>query len=106
MGARDGPSKEGEMPKERVAGVNPVFIDEESGEENSGEDHPVVEVRWHRWPDSYVSLVTRLRSCEVPPPGEDILASYGFHVELDRDGINEIIRKLRRARDQAYGRDE
>lgn len=91
------------MPKEKVAGVE-AFL--EVGEETSEEGYPLVEVRWNRWPDSYVSVVTRLSNCEVPPPGEDILASYGFHVQLNRDGINEVIRKLRRARDQAFGRDE
>ncbi len=30
----------------------------------------------------------------------------GWHVTLDRDGCNRAIRALRRARDQAYGRDE
>jgi hypothetical protein len=30
----------------------------------------------------------------------------GIYVDLDRTGINNMIRVLRRARDQAYGRDE
>jgi len=30
----------------------------------------------------------------------------GFYVTLDRQGINHLIRHLRRARDQAFGRDE
>lgn len=30
----------------------------------------------------------------------------GFYVDLDRRGINELIRVLRRARDAAYGKDE
>jgi len=29
----------------------------------------------------------------------------GIHVELDREGINRVIRALRKARDQAYGSD-
>jgi hypothetical protein len=94
------------MPKEKVSGINPVLVSEATGEVVEVEDQPIVEVRWNRWPDCYVSIVTRLNTCEVSPPGVDILASYGFHVELDRDGINEVIRKLRRARDQAFGRDE
>ena len=88
------------MPKEKVAGVVSF------PEDGSDVDEPIAEVRWNRWPDSYVSLVTRLRDCEVSPPGQDILASYGFHTQLDRDGINHLIRNLRRARDQAFGRDE
>ena len=30
----------------------------------------------------------------------------GLFVDLDRGGVNELIRHLRRARDQAFGRDE
>jgi hypothetical protein len=30
----------------------------------------------------------------------------GMYVDLDRAGINKLIRNLRRARDQAFGRDE
>lgn len=32
--------------------------------------------------------------------------SAGYYVDLDRDGINRLIRTLRRARDQAFGKDE
>lgn len=34
------------------------------------------------------------------------LARSGHYVQLDRTTINELIRTLRRARDQAFGRDE
>lgn len=91
------------MPKEKITGVEAFLV---VGEEPQTSGYPLVEVRWNRWPDSYVSVVTRISDCEVPPPGEDILASYGYHVQLDRNGINDMIRKLRRARDQAYGKDE
>lgn len=33
-------------------------------------------------------------------------AEAGLHVNLDRRGINALIRHLRHARDQAFGRDE
>lgn len=39
---------------------------------------------------------------EVIGGGEDV----GWFVQLDRDGINQLIRHLREARNQAYGRDE
>lgn len=32
--------------------------------------------------------------------------SEGFYIDLDRAGINNLIRYLRRARDQSFGRDE
>ena len=33
-------------------------------------------------------------------------AEAGLHVNLNRRGINDLIRHLRHARDQAFGRDE
>jgi hypothetical protein len=33
-------------------------------------------------------------------------ASNGWFVDLDRAGLNRLIRTLRKARDDAYGRDE
>ncbi len=37
---------------------------------------------------------------------EGSIAWSGLHCQLDRAGINDLIRTLRRARDQAFGRDE
>jgi hypothetical protein len=34
------------------------------------------------------------------------IAWNGLHAQLDRTAVNELIRTLRKARDQAYGRDE
>lgn len=38
--------------------------------------------------------------------GAGLTVADGFYVQLDRRGINDLIRHLRRARDQAFGRDE
>lgn len=38
--------------------------------------------------------------------GSGMTVMDGFYVTVDRRGINDLIRHLRRARDQAYGRDE
>lgn len=40
------------------------------------------------------------------PPGGKAMLFYGWSVTLDRAGLNRLIRTLRRARDNAYGRDE
>lgn len=40
--------------------------------------------------------------CELHPTPE----GNGWFVNLDRRGINRVIRTLRRARDDAFGRDE
>ncbi|MGH9248989.1 MAG: hypothetical protein ACRD0W_05675 [Acidimicrobiales bacterium] len=55
--------------------------------------HAVV-VQWGR--DQDVRIGTRPED----KPGE------GFFLELDRGGCNALIRVLRKARDQAHGRDE
>jgi len=59
--------------------------------ENEPSDN--LEVAWHRdYPGVYLTLVT----CEG-----------GAHaVDLDRSGLNRIIKTLRKARDQTYGSDE
>ena len=82
--------EEGVMPKE--------FIDAEGQIGGEGvEPHGVV-VKWNR--DMYVQLAT------VRPDGEEPSGQSGIYVDLDRDRINRLIRYLRRARDQAFGKDE
>lgn len=39
-------------------------------------------------------------------PGDEPEPFDGWRITLDRGGINRLIRSLRRARDQAFGRDE
>ena len=108
------------MPKERVRGTDDATP--------YGPDVPavsVVEVGWHRDAE-HVELASKcVRSDDgsdyVPlleplqfAPGElgelvELEAGpvrSGFYVPLDRRGVNELIRTLRRARDQAYGKDE
>lgn len=40
------------------------------------------------------------------PPGMQPAPKVGWYVNLNRHQVNELIRILRRARDQAFGRDE
>ncbi len=42
----------------------------------------------------------------VSPPGTSFTRFDGWHVDLHRDQVNDLIRVLRRARDQTFGRDE
>jgi hypothetical protein len=93
--ARDGfgVSKEGVMPKEYVIDSN-GFGDEASRGLRA-------EVRWSREAE-YVQMAT----VADEPPVKSGLSAEGWHVSLDRRGINDLIRYLRRARDQAFGRDE
>jgi hypothetical protein len=93
------------MPKEIIHGETLIGHPDASG--NTEVRHPVVEVRWNDHGD--VQLVTREHGHEVPTLEEHeggIPQEYGYWVSLDRRGINDTIRKLRRARDRAFGRDE
>ena len=78
-----------------------------------GEDDPgitVAEVSWNRETE-HVQLVTKCidRSTHEPVPMKEeylLPATAGFYMQLDRRGINKLIRNLRKARDQAFGKDE
>jgi len=114
------------MPVEKVYG-NLLPFDE------SDPARSVVEVRWDR-ETGYFQIATRcvhaatgetyapddmleplkeagIASSFWHPEGVEnppYIALYadGMFVDLDRRGINRLIRNLRRARDQAFGRDE
>lgn len=57
------------------------------------------------WGAEYVQVATLVRDTET---GEPLNANddEGWYIDLDRQGINNLIRRLRQARDRAYGRDE
>ena len=97
------------MPKEIVYGSESPYGPDESAES-------IVEVGWSR-EAGHVQLATRCIEASThetyrpasPEPGTvvpDLSFHDGFYVQLDRRGINGLIRNLRRARDQAFGRDE
>jgi hypothetical protein len=85
------------MPKEIIHSCQPF------GPETARETG-IAELRWSR-DSEYCQIATLLvdkathSSIEGPVNG-------GWYISLDRHGINTLIRNLRRARDQAFGRDE
>ena len=101
------------MPKEGVFGEQHHARDEK-GEVIIDErpQVPVVNVLWGR-DGGYVQIVSKV---EDPHGGRWIgegdwdegvsHVTDGMYVNLDRPAINKLIRNLRRARDQAFGRDE
>jgi hypothetical protein len=93
------------MPKETVYGQSMALAVEPGGAIIADPRTPVVEVRWHRESAS-VQVVSRIQEREIAGPGESLTCEYGMYVDLDRHGINHLIRNLRRARDQVFGRDE
>jgi len=64
----------------------------------------IAEVRWSR-DSEYCQIATVIVEATDLSPIEDTV-SGGWYVNLDRHGINDLVRNLRRARDQAFGRDE
>jgi len=81
------------MPKEMVIDRNGFNDDHSRGLR--------VEVRWNR-EASYVQIATVADAA----PEASGLGGEGWHMGLERQDINDLIRYLRRARDQAFGRDE
>jgi hypothetical protein len=57
------------------------------------------EIRWSR--DRYVQIATVKKADDYHKDGR----VEGWFVDMDRDTLNEAIRVLRRARDQAFGAD-
>lgn len=88
------------MPKEIIA-ERPIYFEDVDGNEDleSG-TQGLVEISWNSEAE-HVQLVTYERA----------MVTYdrtfeGRYVTMDRYMINQLIRHLRRARDQAFGRDE
>lgn len=94
------------MPKEVIVSDRNVF-----GPESSA--CSLLQVRWGR--NGFVELGARIvhgadhsdyKPTEAESPGSGGKAMRGHYMSLDRPQINDLIRHLRRARDQAFGRDE
>lgn len=68
---------------------------------------PIVYVRWGR-EQNFVQIVTKATDANGGryAAGDETDFTDGMYVDLDREAINRLIRNLRRARDQAFGRDE
>lgn len=70
---------------------------------------PAVHVNWHNVGNDHdghvqVSLECDQSYLDQKPPGEG--RRFIYSPVLTRSDVNKLIRVLRRARDQAYGRDE
>lgn len=88
------------MPREVVLSHGPRFFDED-GKEVPQERQFLVQVSWSKEAE-YVQVATGYRD---PVTFESNSEEWWF-TNLGRREINNLIRVLRRARDQAYGRDE
>lgn len=95
------------MPKELIYSDTPAFVRDEDGNEtpasaqppSSGQPvyHRGVMVGWSR--SKYVEVGVGVFS-----PATEVGAE-SHYTTLDRDGINRLIRTLRKARDAAFGAD-
>lgn len=93
----DNPQMEvGEMPKENI---NSTCVSD------NNEAVTRAELSWKIAP-GYVQLTTSMLTTSTPEgaPASQHYAE-GAYVQLDREGINRMIRSLRKARDAAYGQD-
>ena len=111
--ARDGRNlmEVGAMPKEITYGDGPEFSISPDGSElppakQPGEPPtpPILKrasvVSWHR-DSGYVELGIQCLEIATSASG----THAGQYASFDRDGINRMIRSLRKARDQAFGAD-
>ncbi len=69
------------------------------------------EVSWQPGSNGHVQLATTnnatsFKDPEFANPDNPEGLFLGWHATLDREGINRLIRSLRKARDSVYGRDE
>ena len=102
------------MPRERIYGEDVPFTDDSSV-------RTLIDLSWSRdaghvqlgtiavdasTGDS-LNIVERFGSISVPAEEHECPSiSGGLYLQLNREAINRLIRQLRRARDQAFGRDE
>jgi hypothetical protein len=95
------------MPKESVYGIQHTY--------DPNDDHPMVptvDVLWGR-EGGYVQIVSKVEDAHggrwIKSEDDSVPETHftdGMHVDLDRNSINKLIRDLRKARDQAFGKDE
>lgn len=85
------------MPKELITGDNP-FSTPVTSDDRTPHVECGVQVTWGR-EASYVQVATG----QVPSTG--FATESAFFTSLNRHGINNLIRVLRKARDQAFGAD-
>ena len=97
------------MPAEHVYGIQHMTVSEPGASpEPSRPGVPIVDVRWNR-DGEYVQIVTKetdTHGGRLVGDAPETHVTDGLYVDLDRNAINRLIRNLRRARDQAFGRDE
>ena len=102
-------SKEGIMPKEYINNrwyaqyareVDYDGLGNEIGSHQVPLDDSAIKVGWTKDQDHVELAVVRYRDGAEPNDGD------WYHSQFDRAGLNRLIRTLRTARDQAFGRDE
>lgn len=85
------------MPKEIVLSPREFF---ETPGEAGPEIEGLIQISWSH-DDGYIQVATFSRGAVTKETIWD-----GFYTDLDRRGINQLIKHLRHARDQACGKDE
>lgn len=95
--------KEGVMPKEKI--VNRYYGQFAHATDDDGKrvqvplDDSFLKIGWSKEAEHVEVAILR-------ESDDDETLESRWHMQLDRAGINRLIRTLRQARDDAYGRDE
>lgn len=97
------------MPKEYVKDAHDGVVGDAYTMDEDGELAPLPDYEPPKMFQVKVGWNKETGDVQIATVNEDadpFSAEGGLYVNLDRRGINDLIRHLRRARDQAFGRDE
>lgn len=97
------PEGVGAMPKETIYSEYSQVLDEQTGGFKYPHE-PLVEVGWTKGNSVEVSVVLA-RHEELKESAIPVAPNGGYTANLSRDGLNRLIRALRKARDRAFGAD-
>ena len=88
------------MPREYVRGQVRILENRDADGSTPEDVEDLVAIGWQK-EAGWVQIGTMSRATVTHDTIEE-----GYFVDLDRRRINELIRRLRKARDDAFGRDE
>lgn len=98
------------MPREYVCDANDGLVGEWYDLDDEGNRVPIAEPPAQKWFKVSVGWNRETGSVQIATVDDEADDPFsresGLYVNLDRRGINDLIRHLRRARDSAFGRDE
>lgn len=103
LNARDAQNGDGVMPKEIIESsyYDQLLVDVNTGKSVRAEP-TYMHVGWTK-DHKHVEVAVINRDIKVEFPGD---TREGWFMQMDREGCNRAIKALRKARDDAFGRDQ